>query len=60
MYKIVVKEEEMNQAEGDGREEEEEEKDDRIGRDDEDIIRRELVTLSCVGVGFSNFTKGIM
>ena len=29
---------EMSQAEGDGREEEE----DRIGRDDEDIIRREL------------------
>ena len=54
MYKIVVKEEEMSQPEGDGREEEEEE------RTDENIIRRQLVTLSCVGVGFSNVSKGIM
>ena len=56
MYKIVAKEEEMSQTEGDGREEEEEEKDDR----DDEYIVRQLVTLSCVGVGFSNVSKGIM
>ena len=55
MYKIVAKEEEMSQTEGDGREEEEE-KDDR----DDEYIVRQLVTLSCVGVGFSNVSKGIM
>ena len=53
MYKIVVKEEEMSQTEGGGREEEEEEKDDR----DDEYIVRQLVTLSCVGVGLSNLPK---
>lgn len=57
VYKVVVEEEEMNPEDSDGREEEE---DDRTEAEDEDTIRRQLVTLSCVGVGFSNVSKGIM
>ena len=54
MYKVDVQEEEMQggeDQEGEDQEGEEEE---------EDSITRQLVTLSCVGVGFSNYSKGIM
>ena len=56
VYKVVVQEEELVQTDSGG------EGEDRTGRDDAggDAIRRQLVTLSCVGVGFSNFSKGIM
>ena len=59
VYKIVAEEEEMSQEGGDsgGREVEEGA---RTEGDDGDVIRRQLVTLSCVGVGFSNVSKGIM
>ena len=45
MYKLVVKEEEMGDSEDSS---------------DGEIVKRQLVTLSCVGVGYSNFSKGIM
>jgi hypothetical protein len=48
VYKVEVKEEVVD-TEGDGEEEEE-----------RDTITRQLVTLSCVGVGYSNYSKGIM
>ena len=49
MYKVDVQEEEMQGGEDQEGEEQE-----------EDSITRQLVTLSCVGVGFSNYSKGIM
>ena len=48
VYKVEVKEEVVD-TEEDGEEEEE-----------RDTITRQLVTLSCVGVGYSNYSKGIM
>lgn len=50
MYKVEVKEEDMETE----LEEEEEVEEER------DTITRQSVTLSCVGVGFSNYSKGIM
>ena len=52
VYKVAVQEEELETAgggdSGDGEGEERE------------TVSRQLVTLSCVGVGFSNYSKGIM
>ena len=45
VYKVTVQEEELEPS-GEGKE--------------EATITRQLVTLSCVGVGFSNFSKGIL
>ena len=46
-YKIESKEQDLQ-----------EELDDDAGH--ELSLRRQIVTLSCVGVGYSNFSKGIM
>ena len=51
MYKVEVKEEVVD-TEGDGEE--------MAGEEERDTITRQLVTLSCMGVGFSNYSKGIM
>ena len=50
MYKVEVKTEDL---EGSGEDE---------GEDTEEAnsITRQLITVSCVGVGFSNYSKGIM
>ena len=58
VYKIVAEEEEMSQEGGDSGGGEVEEGA-RTEGDDGDVIRRQLVTLSCVGVGFSNVSKGL-
>ena len=47
MYKVEVKTEDL---EGSGEDEGEE----------ANSITRQLITVSCVGVGFSNYSKGIM
>lgn len=49
MYKIEVKEDDLELAE-------DTEDMDREGHS----LTRQLVTLTCVGVGFSNYSKGIM
>ena len=49
VYKVTVQEEELEPEEGSG---------ERGGEGE--TINRQLVTLSCVGVGFSNFSKGIL
>ena len=49
MYKIEVKEDDLELAE-DVRE---------VDRERESVTRQ-VVTLSCVGIGFSNYSKGIM
>ena len=46
VYKVTVQEEELEPSGERGGEGE--------------TINRQLVTLSCVGVGFSNFSKGIL
>ena len=51
VYKLEVKEE-VVETERDGEE--------GAGEEERDPITRQLVTLSCVGVGFSNYSKGIM
>ena len=51
VYKVAVQEEELETAGGDSGEGEGEER---------ETVSRQLVTLSCVGVGFSNYSKGIM
>ena len=49
MYKIENKEEELTQ--------EEESKDEL---ENSDSVNRQILSLSCVGIGFSNFSKGIL
>ena len=51
VYKVEVKEEVVDTEEDEEEKAEEEER---------DTITRQLVTVSCVGIGFSNFSKGIM
>ena len=61
VYKVEVKEEVVD-TEGDGEEGDGVERagEGRAGEEEGDTITRQLVTLSCVGVGFSNYSKGIM
>ena len=51
MYKIEVKGEEMGSESG--------EEEDGEEKTESDSINRQCVTLSCVGVGFSNYSKGM-
>ena len=52
VYKIESKEEELGAVEESGCGSSE------IAEDE--VLSRQIVTLSCVGVGYSNFSKGIM
>ena len=45
-YKVEGKVEELGMEESNG--------------DSEDCVSRQIVSLSCVGIGFSNFSKGIL
>lgn len=49
MYKIEVKEDDLELAEDVG----------EVDRERESVTRQ-VVTLSCVGIGFSNYSKGIV
>ena len=47
-FKIESKEQDLQESDEDS------------GQDSELSLRRQIVSLSCVGVGYSNFSKGIM
>ena len=49
-YRVESKEEELSGAEGGSGSELSE---------DEEVLSRQIVTLSCIGVGYSNFSKTI-